>query len=132
LFDSEGAGLILTTLISGKYYVDASSRSQIIILKVLEDYLLERKVRTEGKRAVLCNINIMEKERGNLTYLLFRYRSQLCGRPYSKFNLIQIKCCAVETLLVVVYIVSSTVNLDPQTSRSAAVAEVCGIVCVLN
>ena len=56
----------------------------------------------------------------------------VCGRPYSKSNLIQIKCCAVEMLLVVVYIVSSRVKLVPQTSRSAAVAEVCGIVCVLN
>jgi hypothetical protein len=100
------------------------------------DTKTERNVQTEGKRAVLCNINITEKERGNLIYLLSRSTSitdrSLCGRPYSKSNMIQIKCCAVEMLLVVVYIVLSRVNLVSQISRSAAVAEVCGIVCVLN
>jgi hypothetical protein len=36
------------------------------------DTKTERNVQTEGKRAVLCNINIMEKERGNPIYLLSR------------------------------------------------------------
>ena len=61
--------------------VKNQGRWLLLLLTTLDsnknDTKTERNVQTEGKRAVLCNINIMEKERGNPTYLLSRIDHRL-------------------------------------------------------